>query len=259
MLRRTALVSDVHGNAPALRAVLGELDREAIEQVVCLGDLLYGGPAPVECLELVRTRGWPVVLGNADAFAVDPATAEGSLEPVTPQQLEVAAWLRARLSPEQVAAISAWPLSVEADLGHGHRLLAFHATPGSYHPLLLPTMAEGAFRAALGGVAADICAGGHTHLQFVRRVGASTFVNPGSVGFGYDHEHADEGFALDPWASYALITTSDSTLRIELRRVAFDASAVAAALREAGYPHAEARAAMWDRAAPSAEGGRQPA
>jgi len=254
---RTALVSDVHGNATALRAVLDELDRDGIEHVVCLGDLLYGGPQPVECLELVLDRRWPVVLGNADAFVLDPATAEGSPEPVTPQQLDVRAWAHERLSREQLHVVASWPCSIEVDLGHGRRLLAFHATPGSYHPLLLPAMAESEFRAALGRVDADVCAGGHTHLQFVRRVGGSTFVNPGSVGFGYDHEQDEEGFTLDGWASYAVLTTSSSGLRVELRRVAFDPSTVASALRSVGYPHAEARAAMWDRAGtgPRRDGG----
>jgi predicted phosphodiesterase len=246
---RTALISDVHGNRLALEAVLAELDREGVEQVVCLGDALQGGPEPVGCLELLTARAVPTVLGNADAFALDPATAEGSSEPVTEKQLAARAWTRDRLSDEQAAVVAAWPLALDLDLGHRLRLLAFHATPRSYHPLLFPTATDDEFRATLGPVDAALAAGGHTHLQFVRRVGATTFVNPGSVGFGHDHAQPEDGFALDPWASYAVVTTGEGGLRLDLRRLAFDAREVAAALRSCGMPFADERAAAWERGA----------
>ncbi len=247
---RTALISDVHGNALALRTVCDELDREGIDRAVYLGDLAQGGPQPVECLELVGDRGWPCVLGNADAFVLDPAAEEGSGHPVTEQQLAQRTWSRSMLTDAHAATIAGWPLSLEVDLENGHRLLAFHAVPGSYHPMLLPTDGDDEFRARLGPVDTALAAGGHTHLQFVRRIGAATFVNPGSTGFGYDREQPEEGFALDAWASYAVVTTSPSGLRIELRRAAFDPFPVAAALRSCGMPHAEERIRMWERARP---------
>lgn len=245
----TALVSDAHGNAIALDAVVSELDREGIDRVVCLGDMLQGGAQPVECLARLRERRWPVVLGNADAFLLDPRTAEGSAEAITESQLAARAWSRDQITDADAAEVEAWPLSVEVDLGHGRRLLAFHATPTSYEPLLFPTSSEDEFRGLLGPVDADLAAGGHTHLQFVRRVGSTTFVNPGSVGLGYDHEQDEEGFTPDPWASYAVVTSAATGLRIELRRVAFDAAAVAAAVLASGVPGAGERAKVWERAA----------
>jgi predicted phosphodiesterase len=245
---QTALVSDVHGNALALRTVCAELDREGIERAVYLGDLVQGGPQPAECLALVTARGWPAVLGNADAFVLDAAAEEGSGHPVGAEMLDQRAWSRSMLSDAEAATIAGWPLSVEVDLGHGRRLLAFHATPGSFHPMLLPGDPEDEFRTRLGPVDAGLAAGGHTHVQFVRRVGATTFVNPGSTGFGYDREQPEDGFTLDAWASYAVVTSSPEGLRIELRRTAFDPRPVAAALRSCGFPHAEERAQMWDRA-----------
>lgn len=249
---RTALVSDAHGNALALTAVVEELDREEIERVVCLGDMLQGGAQPAECLALLRERHWTAVLGNADAFVLDPGTAEGSTEEVTESQLAVRAWSRGLLSDADAAEIGAWPLSIDVDLGHGWSLLAFHATPVSYEPVLLPTTPEDEFRSLLGAVDADLAAGGHTHLQFVRRVGATTFVNPGSVGLGYEHGQERSTFSTDAWASYAVVTSTPAGLRIELRRVAFDAEAVAGAVRRSGMPGAEDHALVWDRAAAGA-------
>ena len=80
---RTAILSDVHGNAIALRAVVEELDAERIERVVCLGDVCQGGPEPEACVDLLAERGWPTVLGNADAFVLDAASAEGSSEAIS--------------------------------------------------------------------------------------------------------------------------------------------------------------------------------
>jgi predicted phosphodiesterase len=78
-MTRTAIVSDVHGNAVALRAVLEDLDSEGIGGAVCLGDLCQGGPEPDACVDLVAERGWPVVLGNADAFVLEPTALSGRL------------------------------------------------------------------------------------------------------------------------------------------------------------------------------------
>jgi len=256
---RTALLSDGHGNALALRAVVDELDREGIDRAVCLGDMLQGGPQPRESLDLLRERGWPAVLGNADAFLLDPRTAEGSQEPVTEAQLEARAWSRAQLSDEDAAEVAGWPLALEVELGHGRALLAFHATPASYEPLLWPTAAEDEFRRLLGPLDAEVAAGGHTHLQFVRRVGRSIFLNPGSVGLSYDHEQPEEGFAPDPWAAYAVVSSEASALRLELRRLALDPLAVAAATRSSGMPNAEQGALMWERAAARPRGGEAPA
>ena len=78
-MNRTAIVSDVHGNAVALRAVFAELDEDGIDRAVCLGDVIQGGPEPEVCVDLLADREWPVVLGNADAFVLDPSSAEGSI------------------------------------------------------------------------------------------------------------------------------------------------------------------------------------
>jgi len=112
---------------------------------------------------------------------------------------------------------------------------------------VLPGSAEAEFRALLGRVDADVAAGGHTHLQCVRPADATTFVNPGSVGYGYDREQDEETFAVDSWASYAVLTTAETGIRIELRQVGFDGLAVAAALRESGVPRGEERARLFER------------
>ncbi|MFN8188454.1 MAG: metallophosphoesterase family protein [Gaiellales bacterium] len=240
---RTALISDTHGNAVALRAVLDELAQDGIEQAVCLGDVAQGGPEPGACLDLVAGLGCPVVMGNADAFVLDPAAAEN--EPVSERQLAVRNWTLAQLTPAQQAFMASFRPTVEVDLGDGRTLLAFHGTPRSNEELVFPTTPEAEYRERLGALGHDLVAGGHIHLPYVRRIGAAQFVNPGSVGLGYDHEQDETDLRFDPWAAYAIVTTGAGKLRIELRRTPFDVGAVIRSISESGNPGADELVRGW--------------
>jgi len=242
---RTAILSDIHGNAVALRAVLAELDDEGIAQAVCLGDVVQGGPQPEECVDLVAGRGWPIVLGNADAFVLDPATAAGSSESVTERQLVVRAWTDGRLTDAQRDRIAAWVPTVSADLGDGRSLLACHATPAAYDPVVLPDAPEDEFRDAFGGAGADVVACGHIHLPYLRRIGSTIVLNPGSVGLGYDHGQDPETIRFDPWAAWAIVSTGGGRLSVDFRRTPFDVGAVVGAYGASGMPHADEYAEGW--------------
>lgn len=242
---KTALVSDVHGNAIALETVAAELEREPVDQVVCLGDAVQGGAEPSRTVRLLRELGWPVVLGNADAFLVDAENAATGSEPVTERQLAARAWSVAQLAPGDLDWIASLRATIAVELGDGRTLLACHGSPSSYDDLLFPYTPEPEFRAYLDGVDADVVAGGHTHLQFVRRRGATVFVNPGSVGLSYDHEQDEASFRIDPWAAYAVVTTGGGALRIEFRRLPLDVNATAAAFRGNGHPDADTWMSRW--------------
>ena len=205
---RVALVSDVHGNAAALETVLADLDRDPPDAVVCLGDLIQGGPDPARCIDLVRERAWPVVMGNADAFVLDEASAATGVEAVSERQLAQRAWTLEQLDDERRAFVERFAPTIELALG-GLTLLACHAVPASFDPVVLPATPEEEFRAHLEGIDADVVAAGHVHLQFVRRRGATLWVNPGSVGLSYDHEQPEDDFRFDPWAAYGLVVTAE--------------------------------------------------
>jgi predicted phosphodiesterase len=84
----------------------------------------------------------------------------------------------------------------------------------------------------LGGTGADILAGGHVHVPQLRRVGDALYVNPGSVGIGYDHRQPDDDFRFDPWASYAIVEASS----VEFHRVPFDLAELDRVTRARGMP-----------------------
>ena len=242
---RVGLVSDLHGNAIALEAVAADVEAAGVDTVVCLGDALQGGAEPARTFALLRELGWPVVLGNADAFLVDASTAEGDGEPITDRQLEVRAWSAEQLGPEHLAAVAAFPPTVELELAPGQTLLCCHAVPSSYTPILLPTTDEETFRSLLDGVDAAVAAGGHVHLQFVRRRGDLLWVNPGSAGLSYDHEQPEDDFRLDPWGAWAIVESDGVSLRVEFRRVPLDVEAIQAAIRASRMPYVEDHVRRW--------------
>jgi predicted phosphodiesterase len=227
------LISDAHGNAVGLRAALEDLAGRHVNMVVSLGDVAQGGPQPVECLELMRETGARTVMGNSDAFLLDPASTD---EPSTERQLEVRDWTLEQLPDDLAAFMRSFEPTVELDLD-GVRLLCFHGTPRSYEEPVLPHEPPDPF----DGTGAGLLAGGHLHVPQLRRVGNATYVNPGSVGLGYDHLQPDDDFRFDPWASYAILDGGT----VEFHRVPFDVEEVAHVTRATGLPFGEEGLWRW--------------
>jgi predicted phosphodiesterase len=243
---RIALMSDMHGNCVALDSVLDDLRRDAVDRVVCLGDAVQGGPQPAEVVARLRELACPVVMGNADAWLLtgEETGAEG---PATERMKAIRAWSLEQLSAEDRAFIKAFVSTVEVELPGGRPLLCFHGSPGSFDDIILPTTPDDEARRLLGDSGAAVFSGGHTHWPHQRRLGDALFVNPGSVGFAYDHNQPEENVQADHWAEYAVLSVDDGGGRfaVELRRVPFDVEAVVQRAFDAGMPEPEAFAARY--------------
>ena len=239
-----ALISDIHGNLVSLDAVLAVLDRDPVERVVCLGDAAATGPQPREVIDRLRALGCPVVLGNADAWLLDPRRTERADED-TRRFEETDAWCAQQLTPDDLEYLRTFQPTIELDLGDDQRLLCFHGSPASYDDVVTATTPDEGLARMLGCREATVLAGGHTHVQMVRRYGRSLLLNPGSVGLPYEFDPATGEARNPPWAEYAVVTCVDGSLSVELRRVPVDVDAVVAAIRESGMPHAAWWAADW--------------
>jgi putative phosphoesterase len=214
---RIAVVSDVHGNLPALEAVLADLDQIHPDKVLYGGDLALGGPHPVEVVERIRELGWASVLGNTDeALAEDPTTLEkrGMFVALA------AARTREMLGPERVAWLAGLPLEVRAD-----GIALVHSIPGDCWAVVGHDAPDGRLRETYGSLGAPIAAYGHIHHAYVRRLDELTIVNSGSVSLSLDG---------DVRASYVVIDDG----RIEHRRVAYDLERVASDMVAIDYPNA---------------------
>jgi predicted phosphodiesterase len=240
---RIAVISDIHGNAVALDAVIADIARQGVEQVVCLGDALQDGPQLAEVAGQLRALGCPVVLGNADAFVLRGEASDA--EPVTEQQLATREWSLARLSDADRDFVARFQQTVEIALGSERRLLCFHGSPASYDDVLLPETSEEEFQRLIGPHAPALLTGGHTHLQQLRRLGSTVFFNPGSVGLAYDRLQTGDAPRADPWAEYAVVDADDATWGITFRRVPFDVAAFVQAVRASGSPAAAAIVARY--------------
>lgn len=236
---RLALISDQHANDVAFRAVLEDVDRLGVEEIVCLGDVVQGGAEPAQTLERLAAVGGATVLGNADALLLEVPT--DSPEPVTERLLEVREWTLSQLGPSHLAQIRSFTPVVRREL-EGLSLLFFHGSPRSYDDVLLPESDGEALEPYLGPDAA-LLAGGHTHLQWTRRIDQALYVNPGSVGLSFDR-HPDE-LVLRPLAEWALVTVADGAVAVEFRQVPYSVDDVVAAARGSCRPHADEWVAQW--------------
>lgn len=212
---RVAGLYDVHGNLPALEAVLADPRCESAETVICGGDLV-AGPFPAECLDRLEADGRVRFLsGNGDRETVTPPT-EGDLA-------EIAAWAAARLGRDRLGRIARWPATVELELDGLGRVTFCHATPRSDTEILTSVTPDGDVAAALADVTADVVVCGHTHVQYDREVGSTRVVNAGSVGMPY------EGTADARW-----VIVGDTG--VELVCTPYDAEAGLATLAGTGFP-----------------------
>jgi hypothetical protein len=141
--------------------------------------------------------------------------------------------------------MAAYATTISVELGDGRALLGCHAIPADYDSVVLPFAPEDEFRAAFDGTEADIVGCGHIHLPYVRRIGATLVLNPGSVGLGYDHEQNTDDVRFDAWASWVVVSSRDGRLSLDFRRTPFDAQAVADVHLSSGMPRGDEYARSW--------------
>jgi putative phosphoesterase len=206
---RIAALYDIHGNLPALEAVLAEI--EPVDLVVVGGDLVAGA-FPAECLDRLAELGERVAFlrGNADREVLEGGEGERG-------------WCLEQLGPERAAAVASWPPTVRVDVGGLGHVLFCHATPDSDEAFLTPITPDEAVAEALAGADADVVVYGHIHVQY-ERGHARRLVNPGSVGWPHEGRRG---------AYWALLGPD-----IEFRRTDYDVEAAAEAVLASGFPKA---------------------
>lgn len=212
---RVAALYDVHGNLPALEAVLAEVDVAGVDVLVSGGDVAMG-PMPAECVDALLARGGPVVWvrGNADRE-----------DAVPPELAPLARWVAERLGPERQALVAGASLTARIAVDGVGDVLFCHATPRSDEEILTRLSPPQRVAQALAESDEGVVVHGHTHVQYDRVVAGRRVVNAGSVGAPYEGR---------PGAYWALLGPD-----VDLRRTPYDVEAAVAAIRATGYPGAE--------------------
>lgn len=217
---RVALISDLHGNAVSLDAVLADIDRHGVDEVVCLGDVATLGPRPHEVIATLRDRGCRCILGNHDAFMLDADLIRSYTE--VPIVVEAVDWCREILSPEELSFLSGFEAQIAMDLGARTNALLFHGSPRSHMEDLLATTDPVELDLCLGESTATVMAGGHTHIQMLRQHRGMLLVNPGSVGMPFKEFADGQAPQIMPYAEYAMIEETNGAVQVSLKRVAVD-------------------------------------
>ena len=205
-----AVVSDIHANVVALEAVLADLP--PVDGIVCAGDVVGYNPWPAACLDAVRQREVPTVMGNHDrAVATGTAFRFNSMAGAGVEHA------REQLDDDAIAWLAELP---DARTAFDGRMKLVHGHPDDPDRYTYPDEFSGSM---LGDE--DVLVLGHTHVQAHKAFEEGIVMNPGSVGQPRDG---------DPRAAYALLDLDD--LSVEERRVEYDVDAVMTAVRDAGLP-----------------------
>lgn len=239
MTWRCALIADVHGNLPALEAVLEDVERRGLDAAYHLGDLVGYGPWPDEVVALLAERGIAGVAGNYDSTVATGADHCGCRSE-SPEQEALAhesyAWTVARASEATKAALRALPFRIDLRPGGGHRsgptLHLIHGAP-TLNTLYWDAGRSDDFAGKMGGKLGaregDAVVFGHTHVPWKRPVDGVLYANAGSAGRPKDG---------DPRASWAVAGWDGEAIDVELVRTEYDVERAVEAILESELPDA---------------------
>ena len=230
-----ALLSDIHGNRLALEAVLEDLKARPVDAAFCLGDLVGYGPEPREAIHILREAAIPTVMGNYDeGIGWDKGDcgcyyATGRARDIGRASYDFTA---SAVGEKERAFLRELPRELFVPLGETTVHLV-HGSPRRINEYLLPDRDKRTYLRLAAAERAAVLAFGHTHLAWHRKHGRVLFVNVGSVGKPKDG---------DPRAAYVVLHAQAqgekprTAVKVEVRRVAYDIEAAAAAILAAGLP-----------------------
>lgn len=224
---KLAFISDIHGNATALDAVLDDIKNKHIDKIIVLGDLCYRGLEPQRSLDLIRALDTYVIKGNADEWVVRGVKKGEVPEAARSTMNEERAWTVSQLKAEGLEYLK--NLQEELYLEFGEvSVHVFHATPNSLFDVMQPDESDGTIRERLFKKDANIYVYAHIHKPFIRYINGKCLINTGSVGLPFD------GFNE---ASYVIINVDGDNFEPSIIRVDYDVKKVIDRFKESNYPN----------------------
>jgi len=228
---RVAAIYDIHANLPALEAVLQDIRRAEVDQVVVGGDVLPG-PMPRETIACLLDLDIPVqfIQGNGDREVLaQMAGTETDWYRTAPEQWrEPVRWTAQQLEPEHERLLAGWPRTLRVQIGGLRDVLFCHATPRNDTEIFTRLTSEDRLLPVFEGLNVLVAVCGHTHMQFDRTIGKIRVVNAGSVGMPFGEPGA-----------YWLLLGPD----VQLRHTPYDLERAAERIRDTKYPQAQEFAA----------------
>jgi predicted phosphodiesterase len=220
---QVAALYDIHGNLPALEAVLREVREANVDQILVGGDV-FPGPMCTEALSCLRALDVPVqfIQGNGEREVLAQLT--GAPSDVPEQYLAAIRWVAAQLGPDDQRFVSSWPLTRRIAIPPLGNVLFCHATPRNDTEIFTRVTRDDVLAPIFHTLDVPLVVVGHTHMQFDRAIGSVRVVNAGSVGMPFG----------DTGAFWLLLGPN-----VELRRTPYDLAAAAERMRGTAYPQVE--------------------
>jgi putative phosphoesterase len=221
---RVAALYDIHGNLPALDAVLDEIQQEDVDLIVVGGDVV--GPMSEDTLARLLSLDFPTrfIQGNGDRVVLAHARGE-PIDEVPERYRDCVAWIARRLDGATRRAMEEWPLTFTLDIDELGEALFCHATPKNDVDCFTRLTPDDRVARLFAGVRAHAAVCGHTHMQFDRTVGELRIVNAGSVGAPF----------APPRGAHWLLLGPD----VHLRQTPYDVDRAAEQMRATGFPLVE--------------------
>jgi predicted phosphodiesterase len=221
---RVAALYDIHGNLPALEAVLQDIRQANVDQIVVGGDIVPG-PMPSETLRYLLELTIPVqfIQGNCEREMLEQMAGANSSN-IPEQYRQAVRWVAQQFQPEDLGLLASWPKTCCVEIGGLGEVLFCHATPRDDNEVFTRVTAEDRLLPVFDGLTASVVVCGHTHMQFERMIGTMRVVNAGSVGMPFG----------EPGAYWLLCGQT-----IQLRRTAYDLTKAAERIRATDYPQAQ--------------------
>ena len=230
---RVALLSDIHGNDIALRAVLAQIRKRGVDQVVFLGDVATLGPNPRRAAELLVELNCLCIMGNHDAFLLEPGLVRAYTQ--APIIIEAVDWCRQQLPRQILDYFATFKPVTELSLGL-NLILLYHGSPRSNVEDILVTTPPEQLDLLFEGRHVTVMAGGHTHLQMLRQHRGSLLLNVGSVGMPFKEYVAGGRPTILAHAEYAVVEEAEGVVSVALHRVPLDKRALQNSVAETGNP-----------------------
>jgi len=221
---RVAAIYDIHGNLPALEAVLRAVREAQVELVVVGGDVVPG-PMVRETLSCLLSLDIPVrfIQGNCEIDAVAEMSGAGAVR-VPEQFREVVRWSARQLYPEYERLLAGWAKTLRLEIGGLGAVLFCHATPRDDNEIFTRLTPEECLLPIFEGLNVSVVVCGHTHMQFDRMIGSTRVVNAGSVGMPFG----------EPGAYWLLLGPE-----VQLQHTSYDLAEAAESIRRTSYPQAD--------------------
>lgn len=218
---RIAALYDIHGNLPALDAVLAEVHRLQCDRIVVGGDV-YPGPLAALVLSRLQSSALAVdfIRGNGESAIVAYAQS-GSFQGIPAPAHDAVKWHMEQSSDTEIATLAAWPQTLEFTLSELGRILFCHATPRNDTEIFTELTSASILEPIFSATGANVVVCGHTHMQFDRQIGDVRVLNAGSVGMPFGHSAAD-------W----LLIDGE----VQLMRTSYEIDAAIGVLVHSGFP-----------------------